>query len=315
MKKIKLVISLIFISVFVFQSCKNDDKVVKVGYLPMVSSLAHFVAKDQGYYEQEGIKIAGSQISTSDQIANDLVAGQINAAIELSLTSLLQSVEKNTSNTSIVKIYSMSNITEENGFDGIIVRKESPVLELKDLSGKKVGLFPGSTAKNFLTTVFEQHYPELPLPEMIPLKADLQIQQLESGHIDALFAYESNLTTGMVKHQFRKICPSIYAMHFSPSPIGVAAFNSSWEERNPGLAVAYLRAIDKAIVFIRENPIKAREILVKATGYDPEIASSMNIMPMSLSSEVNKPLLLEYFKSLKVMGEISVVPVIENITQ
>jgi ABC-type nitrate/sulfonate/bicarbonate transport system substrate-binding protein len=315
MKKIKLVISLMLVSVFVFQSCKNDENVVEVGYLPMVSSLAHFVAKDQGYYEPEGIKIEEHQISTSDQIANDLVAGQINAAIELSLTSLLQSVEKNASNASTVKIYSMSNITEENGFDGIIVRKESPIMELKDLSGKKVGLFPGSTAKNFLTVVFEQRYPELPLPEMIPLKADLQLQQLEGGHIDALFAYESNLTTGMVKHQFRKVCPSIYAMHFSPSPIGVAAVNTSWENRKPELAAAYLRAIDKAIVFIRENPVKAREILVKATGYDPEIAGSMNIMPMSLSSEVNKPLLLEYFKSLKTMGEISAIPVIENITQ
>jgi hypothetical protein len=52
--------------------------------------LAHFVAKDQGYYEQEGIKIEESQINTSDLIADNLVAGHINAAIELSITSLLQ---------------------------------------------------------------------------------------------------------------------------------------------------------------------------------------------------------------------------------
>jgi NitT/TauT family transport system substrate-binding protein len=322
MKKVTIIgIALIIISGLVFTGCnscskKEDSQLekVKVGYLPMVSSLAHFVAKDQGYYEQEGVKIVESQINTSDLIANDLVAGQINAAIELSLTSLLQSVEKNANATEAVKIYSMSDITEDNGFDGIVVREDSPVTELKDLSGKKMGIFPGNTSRNFLTTIFKTKYPDLPLPEFIDIAPSSHIQQLESGHIDALYTYEPNLTTGIVKNKFRKICPSIYAIHFSPSPIGVAAANASWANRNPELLKAYLKAIDKAIVFIRENPVEARKILVKAVGYDTEIANSMNIMPMSQSTEVDKTHLQKYFEALIEIGEIKVVPDINSIT-
>ncbi|GHU69986.1 hypothetical protein FACS189413_09710 [Bacteroidia bacterium] len=280
----------------------------------MVSSLAHFVAKDQGYYEQEGVKIKESEIKTSDLMADNLVAGHINAAIELSITSLLKANEKSKTNTDLVKIYSVSDITVENGFDAIVVRSDSKIDSLKDLSGKKVGIFPGSTSRNFLTTIFKEQCPGLPLPEFNDVAPSAHIQQLEGGHIDALYTYEPNLTTGIIKNGFRKICPSIYALHYSPSPIGCAAANSTWAERNPELLKSYLKAIDKAIVFIRENPVKAREILVKAVGYDVQIASKMNIMPMSQSTEVNKAELQKYLEALKVLNEIKDIPNINSIT-
>jgi ABC-type nitrate/sulfonate/bicarbonate transport system substrate-binding protein len=330
MKKVTIIgIALTIISGFVFTGCnscskKEDSQLekvkvgfekVKVGYLPMVSSLAHFVAKDQGYYEQEGIIIEETQIGTSDLIANNLVSGHINAAIELSITPLLTYAEK-AATPNPVRIYSISNITVENGFDGILVKKNSPIKELKDLSGKKVGLFPGSTAENFFKTIFKQSCPGVALPELISIPPNTHIQQLEGGHIDALYTYEPQLSIGKVNHKLDSICPSIYALHFSPCPIGVAAVNSSWAEKNPELLKSYLKAIDKAIIFIRENPVKAREILVTAVGYEPEIAQSMNIMPMSLSTEVSgsKEHIQKYLKALKAMNEINVIPDIENIT-
>lgn len=311
MKKVKIFISLALVSAFLFQSCTDA---VKVGYLPMVSSLAHFVAKDKGYYEEEGLKINGVQINTSDLIADNLIAGHINAAIELSTTSLLQANEKSKINTDLVKIYSVSDITVENGFDAIVVRKDSKIDSLKDLSGKKVGIFPGSTSRNFLTTIFKRDCPGLPLPEFIDITPSAHIQQLEGGHIDALYTYEPHLTTGIIKNGFRKICPSVYALHYSPSLIGCAAVNSTWAEKNPKLLKSYLKAIDKAIVFIRENPEEARKILVKAVGYDAEIANTMNIMPMSQSTEVDKVELKNYLDSLKVIREITNTPDINNIT-
>lgn len=312
MKKVKIIIGLALVSTFLLQSCR--EPVVKVGYLPMVSSLAHFVAKDQGYYEEEGLKIKGMQINTSDLIADNLVAGHIAAAIELSTTSLLQANEKSKNNDDLVKIYSVSDITVENGFDAIVVRKDSKIQSLEDLSGKKVGIFPGSTSRNFLNFIFKRDYPELPLPEFIDITPSAHIQQLEGGHIDALYTYEPNLTTGIVKNGFRKICPSTYALHYSPSLIGCAAVNSIWAEKNPELLKSYLKAIDKAIVFIRENPEEARKILVKAVGYDTDIANAMNIMPMSQSTEVDKTELQKYLKALKEIGEIKNIPDINNIT-
>jgi NitT/TauT family transport system substrate-binding protein len=165
-----------------------------------------------------------------------------------------------------------------------------------------------------LTTIFKRDYPELPLPEFIDITPSAHIQQLEGGHVDALYTYEPSLTTGIIKNGFRKISPSIPALHYSPSLIGCAAVNSIWAEKNPHLLNSYLNAIDKAVVFIRKNPVKARKILVKAVGYDAEIANTMNIMPMSQSTEIDKTELHKYLEALKTLGEINNIPDINSIT-
>ena len=62
---------------------------VKVGYLPMVSSLTHFVALDKGYYTDENLEVKASVIDQSNGLARDLYANTLNAVIELSVVPLL----------------------------------------------------------------------------------------------------------------------------------------------------------------------------------------------------------------------------------
>ena len=61
---------------------------VRVGYLPMVSSLTYFVAVENKYFRDEDIQIDAMPIRTSNQIAKDLATGSIDAAIELSVVPL-----------------------------------------------------------------------------------------------------------------------------------------------------------------------------------------------------------------------------------
>lgn len=289
-------------------SCNNQQpqsKKIKVGYLPMVSSLTHFVAEEKGYYKEEGLEVEANPIKTSNSIAQDLVAGHIDAGIELSIVPLLKQLE---SSPNSAKIFSISDITSENGFDGILVKANSPLTQLEDLSGKKVGVFPGTTAKNSLSEIFKTKFPSLPLPTFVELDPPLHIQSLETGDIDALFTYEPNLTLGIVKNGFRKISTSIYAMQYSPSPIGVAAVNQKWMEANPETAKLFFKAIDKAVDFIKNNPAEARQILAKATKLDADVANAMNIMPLSPSNQIDLNNLKGYLVVLKGIGEINSTP-------
>ncbi len=310
MKQFKIFTLMIFCLGFFMQSCNNEPQKIKVGYLPMVSSLTHFVAESQGYYKEEGLELEANPIKTSDLIAQDLVAGHTNVAIELSIVPLLR---QNETSPNSMKIFSISTITAENGFDGILVKNDSPYNELKELSGKKIGVFPGSTAKNSLKEIFTKLYPEMLVPEFIVIDPALHIQTLENGDVDALFAYEPSLTTGMVKYNFRKISTSIYAIQYPSNPIGVAAANSKWIEDNPKIAKSFFKAIDKAVKFIVENPQEARKILAKAINLDIEVAEKINIMPMSLSTDIDANHLQGYFKLLKDINEINTIPNAETI--
>lgn len=305
----QIIVLLTFVLLY---GCKKDenDAVISVGYLPMVSGLTHFVALDQGFYSAEGIEVDAQSISSSNALAGDVVSGNIDAVIELAIVPLLQELEDDSGSA---MIFSTSMITTENGFDGIVVKNDSPANSFEDLAGKKVGVFPGSTAQNTLLTLFSDLYPDLALPVCDELAPDMQLQSLLSDEIDALFAYEPELTTGIVNHELKQITTSLYAMQYSPSPIGVGSVNVEWVNANPGLAKRFYTAIDKSIMFIRENPVQAAEILAVATGIDEEVAAGMHIMPMSLSTEIDLENLDGYIDILFDMGEISSQPMASDI--
>jgi ABC-type nitrate/sulfonate/bicarbonate transport system substrate-binding protein len=311
----KQITTLILFGLLLLTACKNNSKEqnlngektekVKVGYLNMVSSLTHFVAVEKGYYKEQNLEVEGNPIKTSNLIAQELVSGHIDFGIELAITPALKQLEQSPNS---LKIFSTSNITVENGFDAILVKGDSPINNLEDLAGKKIGGFPGSTAKVSFLQIFAEKYPNLATPQFIQLTPNLHIQSLLIGNIDALFAYEPVLSTGIIEHNFRKIFPSIYATQFNLSPIGVGAVNQKWLSENPKTAKAFFNAINKSLDFIDDNPIEAKKILAKATHIKEEIAQNMNTMPLSKSNEINLTNLNRYLLLLKELNEITELP-------
>ena len=311
----KQVTVLILFGLIVLTACQNMTKEqnsdgektekVKVGYLSMVSSLTHFVAVEKGYYKEQNLKVEGNPIRTSNLIAQELVSGHIDFGIELAITPVLKQLERSPNS---LKIFSTSNITVENGFDALVVKDDSPIRDLEDLAGQKIGGFPGSTAKVSFLQIFAEKYPNLATPQFIQLTPNLHIQSLLIGDIDALFAYEPILSTGIIEHNFRKIFPSIYATQFNLSPIGVGVVNQKWLSENPKTVKSFLRAINKSLDFIDDNPIEAKKILAKATDIKEEIAQNMNTMPLSKSDEINLTNLDGYLKLLKELNEITELP-------
>ena len=73
-------------------------------------------------------------------------------------------------------------------------------------------------------------------------------------------------------------------------------------------AKAFFKAIDSAVEFIENNPLEARRILTKATDLDENIANEMNIMPLSLSTQIDYNNLKGYLDVLKNLGEINETP-------
>jgi len=313
-------LAIVFLVIFTLFGCKDNKEKkgqtenrplkVKVGYLNMVSSLTHFVAIEKGFYTEQNLEVVGNPVKTSNLIAQELVSGHIDIGIELAITPILKQLEKS---PNTVKIFSTSNITTENGFDAILVKNSSKIKSLEDLSGKKVGGFPGSTAKVSFLQLFTTKFPKLTSPIFIQLTPNLHIQSLETGDIDALFAYEPVLSTGKIKYNFRQIFPSVYGTQFTPNPIGVGAVNQKWLEENSEIAKLFFKAIDKSLDFINNNPKEAKTILAKATKIDENIAQNMNSLPLSKSNEIDIKNLDKYLLLLQELKEITELPVASEI--
>lgn len=302
----------IFIPIFLLLTClsliscspeeKDAPLKVNIGYLPMVSSLTYFVATENGYFMEEGIDIQARAITKSDEMALDLVNGNIDVAIELSITPLLKN-DKFTSINVPYKIFSTSIITRENGFDGVLVKDDSVYTSLSDLSGKKIAVFPGTTAVNTFRSYFHKNLPDKSLPEFVTtIPISQQINALRKGEVDAVHAYEPALTIG-ISGGLRRVFSSLYADQLSPCPIGVAAVNKEFLSAHPEAVKKIIRAMDRAVIYIERNPEHARVILSTYTKALQEHAFSMNIMPMSTHGGIDIENLNKYLNILKEIGE------------
>ena len=70
----------------------------------------------------------------------------------------------------------------------------------------------------------------------------------------------------------------------------------------------YRNLIDKAVEFIKKNPEEVRKIIAKSMFIDSAIASKMNIMPNTLSKEIDFQNLDDYIQLLKTNGFINSTP-------
>ena len=299
------------------ESAKPSDAPIDeitAGYLPMVSSLTYFVAEEKGYFAKQRLKVKARPLPTSNAIAEDLLRGNIDVAIELSVVPLITADDGKL----LYRIFSTSKITGEEGmaFDGVIVREDSPIKELKDLAGKKVTVFPGTTAERTFASVFHGLYPDLLMPTFTPKVPAQHLQSLLNGESDALHAYEPFLSEGIVEHKCRKIYGSVYWAQTTPdpSPIGVGAVNSRWLAENPETARRFFAAIDEAVAFIEKDLEQSREILARWTDKSVRVTSRMNIMPMSPSASLDRKALQRYIVKLVEMNEIKAAPAVDSIS-
>jgi ABC-type nitrate/sulfonate/bicarbonate transport system substrate-binding protein len=273
---------------------------ITAGYLPMVSSLTYFVAEEKGFFAKHNLKIKPRPLPTSNAIAEDLIRGNIDVAIELSVVPLLTA----TTGQPRFRIFSTSIITTTNGFDGVIVRGDSPIKAFKDLSGKRVLLFPGTTAERTFTQVFRKQFPDLPLPLFSQKPPTQHLQALLREECDAVHAYEPFIAEGLVEHGCRLVYGSVYGQQLSPSPIGVGAVNARWLQNNPAVAARFFAAMDEAVRFIAKDLDQSREIIARWTDKRMQVAEKMNIMPMSPTSELDQESLRKYIDLLVEMKEI-----------
>ena len=279
---------------------------VKVGYLPMVSSLPMFVATEKGFFTNNNIKILPSVVESSNGLARELQKGSIDLAVELSVVPLLQNKG---SESPYFKIFSISKIKPIDGFEGILVKDSSTIKSFEELSGKRIATFTGSTSPKSIEELFSRLYPNKNTPDFITgIRLGDQLPSLIRGTVDAVHAYEPMYTVGVVQFKMRDVSGSIYGKQTYPyeNPIGVAALNNQFITNYPETAKNVVKAIDQAVIYIRENEDESRRILAKYTKLDKvdrAIAARMRILPMSTSSELDTTNLQRYLDFLRKIDE------------
>lgn len=273
------------------------DKVT-IGYRNTLSGLPFHVAKAKGFFDSQNLEIEEKVMPTSNAAIEAIVRGDIDVAIS---TTLQASLPVNSLQQNKFKIIA-HNVNTQN-FDGIVVKSISSYQSLSDLKDKKIGVLPGSTAINLMKAYTKTKNLDLGSVEYVQLAPPLQLQALEAGSIDGLFALEQTLPIALEKGTFKKITGSI-SYEDKDAPIGVIVASQDFLTKKPDIAKKLITALDQAYSFIDSNDAETRNIIATAYKIEPNISAKVGFTHHTLSTKMNPSKVQEYADYLFTIGEL-----------
>lgn len=274
---------------------------VRIGYLPIVASLPIFVAAEKQIFQEQGIRAELVPFNDSNTMLNALVAGQIDVLPAVSLVPILH-LEVQYPGT--VRLFSHSRMRPSNAFDALITREEAQVRSVRDLSGKRIGVFPGTSARNMLKVFLAREGVDTSRVQFVQLPPPAQLASLSSGSIDALFTYEPVTTAAELEGGFRVISGSVYASLLTPNPIGSSVVSRRYERNAPEASARVIKAIDEAVLYMRANPTEAASLLTKWASLPPPIASRVHFVDVTVGEELDMRNLQAFADLLRDVGEL-----------
>ncbi len=284
----------------------EGDKVVRIGYAPNIGFLPLHIAVEQKLFEAEGVKVELVQLQSAQQLYEALVRNEVDYVPFLSTVVILNGEAVSGGH---IKISTVSDISLDNQFDGLLVKQDSKIVELKDLLGKKVGVFPGTTGMNFLKQYLKGKGIDSTSIEFVQLPPPSQLSALESGSIDALFSYEPNVTLGVEKFGFRKLVDeSVFASQINHAAFGSYVFNAAFVDTYPTLAKKVAKVMDNGNAVILTDPAAARVIARKVYNLDDSVAQKVNMVRMVPSSVFRPEMFTQFSDFLVTIGELKAKP-------
>jgi len=228
------------------------------GYLPL------FVARDKGFFKEEGVTVVLKRYVALGELSKDYVAGKLQGRANLTLEMVNERLQGLDHKAVLAIDYS-------NGSDAVIAR--SPVQHIKDCKEKRVAFEPGTLEEFFLAWALQAH--ELSLNDVVPVYLDPEASatQLRERAVDVAISHEPFLTEALKD-------PEIHVIYSSAEAPGlitdVLTFRTDIIQQRPDSVRAIIRAYFRGLRFWKEHPDEAHAILALEFGITAdEVAEQM----------------------------------------
>ncbi|MCX7193751.1 MAG: NrtA/SsuA/CpmA family ABC transporter substrate-binding protein [Proteobacteria bacterium] len=281
MKRIWLILSL-FLSMSI-SSCYAAERLVVADSPTLLTGLLS-IAIQKGYFAEQGLEIEIKETKTGDEATRAMFEGRADIATVAETAFVFDSFREQDFSL-FATIGSWDNEVK------IVARTDRNINSIADLRGKIVGTHPKISVHYFLSQALLKH--GLTMHDIRPvfMKAAELPAALEAGEIDAFSLREPFIgearqrLNGNVKI-FEE--PGLYWKSF-----GMVARNKTLTEHTAAIQ-AFLRALRKAEILVREQPDIAAAILAARLNNTPEkIASDLHQVKLRLSLEQRLVYVLE----------------------
>ncbi|WP_238933458.1 aliphatic sulfonate ABC transporter substrate-binding protein [Brevibacillus choshinensis] len=174
--------------------------------------------------------------------------------------------------------------------NAIVIPKNSPITDIKELKGKKIAVAKGSSAYNFLYMVLDRAGLKAEDVQIIHLQPDEARPALDTGAIDAWSTWEPYVTTALVQTQAKSLVTGEDLHIFAP---GFLIARTGFTAEHPELTVLFLKTYEEVRQYYVSHLDEVTDEFVKTKKLEREIVSKV----LQNSSPILSPITPEFAKA------------------
>ncbi|NTF53021.1 ABC transporter substrate-binding protein [Agrobacterium rhizogenes] len=249
-----------------------DENLVRVLRSPVGTFQGLYIAEQQGYFKEKGLKVEVKVGGAPSQNIAQLQAGQADVIMSGSFDLVAAAAQG-------LPVYAVLN-TQDQGevaTTGLMTPPGSPIKTLADLKGKKIGM-PGiqSTQGLMIYRALEKAGMTKSDVTLVNLPFDAMIESAEKGNVDAIapiglfFSLAQSKGFGELKEAYQEI---------QGTPAVIFASSRDWVGKNKETLKAFNEAMQKAYDYGNEHPEAVRAIDSAQTKMPPDYIKTRYIAP------------------------------------
>lgn len=228
---------------------------IKIGYIAgWPGHLGLFLARDKGYFKEEGVHVELKKYEGGTPLLNDYVHGRLQGRADLTLDAISEASMGLDHKTVLAIDYS-------NGADAII--SSANIKTFQDVKGKRFAFEKGSIEEFFTRYALQQN--NLSINDIIPinLAADKAAQALVKGDVDVAATFEPLVSqvVGQIHGN------TLYTSAEAPGIItDILTFRSDFINQYPDTVQSIAKAYFKGVQYWKDHPADANQLIGKELG-------------------------------------------------
>jgi NitT/TauT family transport system substrate-binding protein len=252
----------------------GGPETLNVGVIPIADVAPLYLGIDKGFFEDEQLTIKPQLAEGGAAITPAVVSGDFQIGFSNTISLLIAASQDLP--IEIIAQGVLGGTSEEEAWADLLVLKDGPIKEPKDLEGKTIAV---NTLKNIcevtIKASLEQdgvavdtlEFAEVPFPDMNAA--------LEAGRVDAACVVEPFVSQGKAG-KARGMNP--FYVRTAPDLTVATYFTSTqYAEENPDVVARFVKAMNKSLEYAQSHPDEVRDILLDYTEIPPEAAEQIKL--------------------------------------
>jgi NitT/TauT family transport system substrate-binding protein len=252
----------------------GETTTLRVGVIPIADVAPLFLGMDKGFFREQQLKLDPQFAEGGAAITPAVVSGDFQIGFSNTISLLIAASQDLP--VQIISQGVLAGKTEEQAWADLLVLKDGPIKEPRDLEGKTIAV---NTLNNICEVTIKASlekdgvavdtlkFAEVPFPDMNAA--------LEAGRVDGACVVEPFVSQGKAGAA-RGIDP--FYVRTAPDLTVATYFTSTqYAEENPDVIDRFVEAMNKSLTYAQSHPDEVRQVLLDYTEIPPEAAEQITL--------------------------------------